>query len=136
MTVEMNEVQSKNLADKVIGFGKDGLCLGLGLVDVVQENVQEFFNRGNEYRHELIERGERKRSANLDRVKELVEKPQTAAVDTFKKAGETFEKYSEEVLTRIHVPTTDQFADISKKVASVDKKLDKVIKENAAAERI
>jgi polyhydroxyalkanoate synthesis regulator phasin len=93
-------------------------------------------NEARNYRHNLIERGEKMADENRGRVTELVEKPQTMAKDTVKKAGETFDKYSEEVLTRIHVPTTDQIDTMNKKVASVDKKLDKVIKEAAAAERI
>lgn len=136
MTVEVKEMQEKNFATKIVDFGKDGFYLGLGVVDVVQENVQELVKRGKDYRHNLIERGSKMADENRGRVNELVEKPQNVAKDTVKKAGETFEKYSEEVLTRIHVPTTDQFEVISKKVSSVDKKLDKVIKENAAVERI
>lgn len=136
MTVEVNEMQEKKLTEKIVDFGKDSVCLGLGVVDVVQENVQELFKRGNDYRHNLIERGTKVREKNINRMNEFVEKPQSVAKDTFKKASDTFDKYSEEVLTRIHVPTVDQFETISKKVASVDKKLDKVIKENTAAERI
>jgi hypothetical protein len=136
MTVEVKEMQEKKFTTRVVDFGKDSFCMGLGVVDVVQENVQDMFKRGKEYRHNLIERGRKMADENRNRVTELVEKPQTAAKDTVKKAGDTFDKYSEEVLTRIHVPTVDQFETISKKVASVDKKLDKVIKENAAAERI
>jgi polyhydroxyalkanoate synthesis regulator phasin len=136
MTANIEAVQDKKLAEKVVEFGKDGFYLGLGVVDVVQENVQELVKRGKNYRHNLIERGEKMADENRGRVNELVEKPQTMAKDTVKKAGETFDKYSEEVLTRIHVPTTDQIDTMNKKVMSVDKKLDKVIKETAAAERI
>lgn len=136
MVAEVKEMQEKNFAGKVIEFGKDGFYLGLGVVDVVQENVQELVKRGKNYRHNLIERGEKMADHNKERVSELVEKPQSVAKDTVKKATDTFDKYSEEVLTRIHVPTADQFETITKKVASVDKKLDKVIKENASAERI
>ena len=58
------------------------------------------------------------------------------AKDTYKKAGETFDKYSEQVLTRVHIPTADVIETMTKKVNAVDRKLDKLIKENAAAEKI
>ena len=73
---------------------------------------------------------------NRDRVNELVEMPQTVAKDTVKKANETLDKYSEHVLPRVHLPTVEQIETMTKKVGSVERKLDKVIKENAAAQQI
>ena len=73
---------------------------------------------------------------NRDRVNELVEMPQTVAKDTVKKANDTLDKYSEQVLTRVHLPTVEQIETMTKKVGSVERKLDKVIKENAAAQQI
>ncbi len=92
--------------------------------------------RGKEYRLNLIERGEKLADENRDKVTDLVEKPQTVAKDTYKKAGETLDKYSEQVLTRVHIPTSDVIDTMTKKVNAVDRKLDKLIKENAAAEKI
>jgi len=133
--VELVE-EVKTLSDKVLQFGRESLYMGLGVVSVVQENVEELVKRGQEYRHTLIERGEKMAKDNKGRVNELVEMPQTMAKDTVKKAGDTFEKYSEQVLTRVHVPTSDQIEAMTKKVHSVERKLDKVIKENAAAQQI
>lgn len=133
--VEMVE-EVKTLSDKVVEFGRESFYMGLGVVSIVQENVEELVKRGKEYRHTLIERGEKMAKDNKDRVNELVEMPQTVAKDTVKKAGDTFEKYSEQVLTRVHVPTSDQIEAMTKKVHSVERKLDKVIKENAAAQQI
>ena len=69
-------------------------------------------------------------------VTELVETQQTMAKDTYKKATDTLDKYSEQVLTRVHIPTSDAIDTMTKKVNAVDRKLDKLIKENAAAEKI
>lgn len=136
MSEKIEIVNEKKLTDKVIEFGRDGVYLGLGVVSVVQENVQELVKRGKEYRHNLVERGEKLAEENRGKVTELVEMPQSMAKDTYKKAGETFDKYSEQVLTRVHIPTADVFETMTKKVNSVDRKLDKLIKENAAAEKI
>lgn len=128
--------ETVTLTDKVVEFGKDGVYLGLGVVSVVQENLQDLVKRGREYRRTLIERGNKMAEENRGRVTELVDAPQTMAKDTVKKAGETFDKYTEQVLTRAHIPTSEQIDDMTKKVNAVDKKLDKVIKENAAAQKI
>lgn len=131
--VELVE-EVKTLSDKVVELGRESFYMGLGVVSVVQENVQGLVKRGKDYRHTLIERGEKMAKDNKGRVNELVEMPQTMAKDTVKKASDTFEKYSEQVLTRVHVPTSDQIEAMTKKVHSVERKLDKVIKENAAAQ--
>ena len=136
MSEKIEIVNEKKLTDKVIEFGRDGVYLGLGVVSVVQENVQELVKRGKEYRHNLVERGEKMADENKDKVSELVEMPQSMAKDTYKKAGETFDQYSEQVLTRVHIPTADIIETMTKKVNAVDRKLDKLIKENAAAEKI
>jgi polyhydroxyalkanoate synthesis regulator phasin len=136
MAEKVEMVDVKTLSDKVMQFGRETFYLGLGVVSVVQENVQELVKRGQEYRHTLVERGEKLAEENKGRVNELVEMPQTVAKDTVKKASDTFEKYSEQALTRVHVPTSDQIEAMTKKVNSVERKLDKVIKENAAAQQI
>ena len=136
MSEKIEMVNEKNLTDKVVEFGRDGLYLGLGVVSVVQENVQELVKRGKEYRLNLVERGEKLADENRGKVTELVEMQQSKAKDTYKKASETFDKYSEQVLTRVHIPTSDVIETMTKKVTSVDRKLDKLIKENATAEKI
>ncbi len=132
--IDMTNV--KTLTDKVVEFGWENLYMGLGVVDVVQENVQELVKRGLDYRHTLVSRGEKLAKENRGRVTELVDMPQNVAKDTVKKANEALDKYSEQVLTRVHVPTVDQIDNMTKKVGSVERKLDKVIKENAAAQQI
>lgn len=136
MAEKIEVVTKKTLTDKVMEFGRDNLYMGLGVVSVVQENAQELVKRGKEYRHNLVERGEKLAHENRGKMTELVDMPQTMAKDTVKKAGETFDKYSEQVLTRAHMPTSNQIDSMTKKVSSVDRKLDKVIKENAAAQQI
>ncbi len=136
MTEKIEIVNEKKLTDKVVEFGRESLYFGLGIVSVVQENVEELVKKGKEYRHNLVERGEKLADENKDKVSELVEMPQSMAKDTYKKAGETFDKYSEQVLTRVHIPTADIIETMTKKVNAVDRKLDKLIKENAAAEKI
>lgn len=128
--------ETKKVTDKVMVFGRETMYIGLGVVSVVQENVEKLVERGKEYRHNLIERGEKFADENRGKVTDLVDMPQTMAKDTYKRAGETFDKYSEQVLTRVHIPTADMIDSMTKKVNAVDRKLDKVIKENAAVGKI
>lgn len=136
MTEQVEVVNSKTMVDKVMEFGRESFYMGLGVVDVVQENMHKWVDRGMEYRHTLVERGEKMAHENRERVNELVEMPQSVAKDTVKKANETLDKYSEQVLTRVHLPTVEQIETMTKKVGSVERKLDKVIKENATAQQI
>lgn len=136
MAENIEVLNEKKVTDKVVGLGRESLYMGLGVVSVVQENVHNLVERGKTYRKDLIVRGEKMANENREKVTELVEMPQSMAKDTYKKAGETFDKYSEQVLTRIHVPTSNTIETMTKKVSAVDRKLDKIIKENAAAEKI
>ena len=136
MTEKIEVVTEKKMNERVMELGRETMYLGLGVVSLVQEGVEKLVGRGKEYRHNLIERGEKMADENRGKVNELVEMPQSMAKDTVKKATETFDKYSEQVLTRVHIPTAHQIETMTKKVSSVDRKLDKVIKENATAQQI
>lgn len=137
MKIEVvNEEKVNEQVEQVMKLSRETMYMGLGVVSLVQENVEKLVKRGKEFRHNLIERGEKMADENKGKVTDLVEMPQTMAKDTVKKASETFDKYSEQVLTRVHIPTAHQIETMTKKVSSVDRKLDKVIKENAAAQQI
>ena len=132
MAEKIESVTEKNLTDKVIDFGREGVYMGLGVVSLVQESMEMLVKRGKDYRHNLVERGEKLAQEN----KGLVEMPQDMAKDTYKKANEMFDKYSEQVLTRVNIPTSGDIDTMTRKVNAVDRKLDKMIKETAAAEKI
>ena len=132
MADKIEIVTEKNLTDKVIDLGRESVYMGLGVVSLVQENVEKLVERGKEYRHNLVERGEKLAQEN----KGLVEMPQDMAKDTYKKANDMFDKYSEQVLTRVNIPTSSDIDTMTKKVSAVDRKLDKMIKETATAEKI
>ena len=132
MADKIEIVTEKNLTDKVIDFGREGVYMGLGVVSLVQESMEMLVKRGKDYRHNLVERGEKLAQEN----KGLVEMPQDMAKDTYKKANEMFDKYSEQVLTRVNIPTSGDIDTMTRKVNAVDRKLDKMIKETAAAEKI
>ncbi len=136
MADKIEIVTEKNLTDKVIDLGRESVYMGLGVVSLVQENVEKLVERGKEYRHNLVERGEKLAQENKGKVEELVEMPQDMAKDTYKRANDMFDKYSEQVLTRVNIPTSSDIDTMTKKVSAVDRKLDKMIKETAAAEKI
>ena len=132
MADKIEIVNEKNLTDKVIDLGRESVYMGLGVVSLVQDSVEMLVKRGKDYRHNLVERGEKLAQEN----KGLVEMPPDMAKGTYRQATAMFDKYSEQVLTRVHIPTSDNIDTMTRKVNAVDRKLDKMIKETATAEKI
>ena len=48
MTEHVEVTNVKTLTDKVVELGRETLYMSLGVVDVVQENVQELVKRGKD----------------------------------------------------------------------------------------
>lgn len=134
MMQQLQDVQDKavSLVKPVREFGKKTVYFGLGAVGMTADTAKNAFARSEEFSGKLVERGEELASVTRERFGGLVEEPQHFVNDQVKKAGDTFDKYSEQVLTRVHIPTTEDLESVSKKVAAMDRKLDKAIKEAQA----
>lgn len=104
---------------------------GLGVVGMAQDQVKELWKSGDDFAGKLVERGETLAKGGRERVDNVVETRQGQVKGVTDKAGETFDKYTDAVLTRAHIPTADDIDALSKKLNSLNRKLDKVIKEQA-----
>lgn len=131
MMQQFENVQDKALSavEPVREFGRKGFYFGLGTVGMAYDNAKSVLAKGEEFSGKLVERGEALFADTRERVGDLTEEPQAFVNDTVKKAGDTFDKYSEQVLTRVHIPTSDDLDAVSKKIAAMDRKLDKAIKD-------
>lgn len=129
--VENVQEKAQSVFEPVVEFGRKGLHFGLGAVGMVGDSFVSVYHKSGEYTEKLIERGEKLSADTRERVSKLAEDRQNVAKDTVKKAGDTFDKYSEQVLTRAHIPTSEDIDSVTKKVASLERKLDKAIKETA-----
>lgn len=132
--IEIVEEKSETVFEPVMKWGRKAMYLGLGVVGVAGDTVVDVVAKSGDYSEKLIERGERVAKDTRQRVSHLAEDRQDIAKDTVKKAGDTFDKYSEQVLTRVHIPTSEDIDTVTKKVASIERKLDKAIKESAVSD--
>ncbi len=128
--------QFENVQDKALSvvkpvreFGRKSFYFGLGTVGMTFDGAKSVYAKGEEFSGKLVERGEKVASSTRERVDGLTEEPQAFVSDTVKKASDTFDKYSEQVLTRVNIPTSENLEAVSKKVSAMDRKLDKAIKE-------
>lgn len=132
-TIEIIEEKNSTVFEPVLNIGRKAVYLGLGTVGIVGDGLKKAVSKSGDYSGKLVSRGETLATDTRSRVAKVVDGRQDLAKDTVKKAGDTFDKYSEQVLTRVHIPTSDDIDSVTKKVASIERKLDKAIKDGVAA---
>lgn len=130
--IEIVEEKTQTALEPVMKFGRKAMYFGLGTVGVFTDGVKGVFTKSGEYSEKLVERGEKFAKDSREFVSKMTEDRQDLAKDTVKKASDTLERYSEQVLSRAHIPTSEDIDAVTKKVASIERKLDKAIKEGAA----
>lgn len=123
----------------VTGAAQRAVLVGLGAADYVREEMTDLMNDSVLFTNKLAERGGtvakdgRTRVNTMtkdgrERVNTLTEKPQSRAKGAARKAEEAFDKYTEQVLNRINVPTAREIEAVDKKLTTLSRKLDKVAK--------
>ena len=131
--IEEYEEAGENLFEKVAGTVRTTVMVGIGAADLTQEKIVKLWNGGIGFASDLAERGESVSEERRDQVSDRVEKRQEQIKDLSEKAGESFDKYSEAVLTRANIPTSEDIEGLSKQVSSLSRKVDKVSKEQQKA---
>ncbi|GAB4264926.1 MAG: hypothetical protein Kow0080_04550 [Candidatus Promineifilaceae bacterium] len=125
-----NQVESvRETVDKsvetVTGAVRKVYLIGLGGVTVVRDEITNLL-KGTD---KLVTRGESLEKDSVDRVSKVVEDRRNQV----KKAVEDVEKRVDElttnVLHRVNIPTAADIEDLSKKIASLSRKVDKLAKE-------
>jgi poly(hydroxyalkanoate) granule-associated protein len=112
----------------VSGMAQKAMLVGLGAVDFVREEVTDLINDSSQFTNKLVERGETVAKDGRERASTMVERPQTRVREVARKAEARFDHYTELVLTRINVPTSREIGAVDKKLASLNRKLDKIAK--------
>lgn len=131
--IEEYEERGPSLVGKALDMARKAVMIGVGAADLAVEKMQESLHNVDKWSNDLAERGEKASSQSRQQVTSQVDKRQDQIKDLNKKATDTFEKYSEAVLTRVHVPTSDDIDDLSKQVSALSRKVDKVRKEQQEA---
>lgn len=131
--IEEYEEVGPNLFQKVAGTVRTTMMVGIGAADLTQEKIVSLWGGTTNFVGELAERGE---TVSVERREQLggqVDKRQEQIKDLSGKATESFDKYSEVVLTSVNIPTYDEVEGISKQISSLSRKVDKVSKEQPKA---
>ncbi len=131
--IEEYEEAGESLFNKVAGTVRSTLMVGIGAADMTQEKVINAWKKSNELVADMAERGESVSHKRREQIGDQVEKRQGQIKDLSGKATESFDKYSEVVLTRVNMPTHDDVEGLSKQVSSLSRKVDKVRKEQQEA---
>jgi poly(hydroxyalkanoate) granule-associated protein len=110
--------------------------VGLGTVGLVQDELVKIWDDSGAFIEKLEERGEamskdgrEKLDAQREKLNSQIETRQDQVKDLGSKANETIEKASGTVLTTVNVPTADDIQDLSKQISALNRKVDKVRKE-------
>lgn len=135
LDVEIEEYQEvkPTLFEKAAGTVRSGLMIGLGAADLTQQKAMDYLHRGVKFVGELEERGENMSKERREQLHKEADKRQEQIKDLGEKANESFEKYSEAVLTRVNIPTSEDIEGLSKQVSSLTRKVDKISKEQKEA---
>lgn len=131
LDVEIEEYDApvRSLVGRAIDLTRKALMVGIGSVDLAVEKAQKGWKNTGTLVDDLAQRGEKASSQSREQLTHEVDKRQEQIKDLSGKANETFEKYSEAVLTRVQMPTSDDIEDLSKQVSALSRKVDKVRKE-------
>lgn len=93
------------------------LMAGVGAVALAQEEAEDFVNN-------LVERGEIAEKDGRKLVNELVEKRRSKAEESAENLSSEMDKRMENLLKRMNIPTKADIDELSKKVATLTRKVD------------
>ena len=120
------EVAEEMERNPVLGMVHRVLLAGIGAVALTQEEVERFVNklveRGEEISNERREQAAAEAQKRQEKAKELGQNL-TGAV------GDTYNQYSNAALHSMNVPSRDDIQDLSKQIDALNRKVDRVRKE-------
>jgi poly(hydroxyalkanoate) granule-associated protein len=106
---------------------------GLGAASIAQDELKKGFENSGELITKLVERGEEISNERREQATAEAEKRQEQAKDLGQnvtdKVGETYNQMSTATLHRMNVPTSEDIQALSKQIAALDRKVDRVRKE-------
>jgi len=135
LDVEIEELEEAkpSLFQKMAATVRSTMMVGLGAADMTQEKVANLWGSTRNLVGDLEKRGEDVSVKRREQITEEVDKRQEQIKGISGKATESFDKYSEAVLTRVNIPTSEDIEGLSKQVSSLSRKVDKVRKEQEEA---
>ena len=135
MSEQMQDVQEneETKVARVFDIAHKTFLAGLGAAGMAQDGLKKGFEGGNEFAGKLVERGETISNDRREQVTGEAEKRQEQAKDLGLNmtgaVGDTYNQYSTATLNRMNVPSRSDIQDLSKQIAALNRKVDKVRKE-------
>ena len=134
--VDNEQENGANLFARVGDMAVKTFMVGLGTVGFAQDELKKFWGEGGSFVVKLEERGETMSQSGRDHLNKQrenlntqIETRQGQVKDLGTKANESFEQASGVVLTRANVPTSEDVQNLSKQISSLNRKVDKLRKE-------
>lgn len=127
--VETVQEQANNVVGFVSNTAHKALLVGLGAAAMAQDGLKDLVKSGEEFASKLVERGEEMAKNRREQLDTQVEKRQDQVKDLQKRVTGSFDKYTEQTLTRVHLPTSSDIESLSKEVSALSRKVDKIRKE-------
>ncbi|UCC50893.1 MAG: phasin family protein [Anaerolineaceae bacterium] len=131
-TQELQE-NGENIVNRVFGVAHKTLIVGLGAVGMAQDGLKKSWEGGNEFAGKLVERGETISNERRQQIDNRVEKRQEQVKDLRgdlnQKVGDSYNQATNAALNRMNVPSRTDIQDLSKQINALNRKVDKVRKE-------
>ena len=121
--------RASNTFNFVTGAAHKTLLVGLGAMAMTRDGLQGAVKNANDMSVKLAERGETVSSERREQVTTLVKNRRSDVRGAAGKMGTAVSDNSDKVLTRVNIPTFENVDEISKKVGSLSRKIDKMRKE-------
>lgn len=118
--IEFTETVEENV-NMLVENGRKVMLAGLGVVTLAQEELTELFKN-------LVERGSATEEKTRNMVNKQMEDRQKDAKKAVKSVEKEVEKRLENVLHRMNIPSKNDIEKLSRKVATLNKKVDDLSK--------
>lgn len=130
---EQVQEQEVNVVNRVFDVAHKTFLAGLGAASMAQDGLKKGFDGGSQFAGKLVERGEEISNERREQIAAQAEKRQEQAQglgeDLTGRVGDTYKDISTATLHRMNVPSGDDIQDLSKQIAALNRKVDRVRKE-------
>jgi poly(hydroxyalkanoate) granule-associated protein len=118
--IEVTETAEEN-GNVLVDNGRKVVLAGLGVVTLAQEELTQLFNN-------LVDRGSSTEQKTRKLVNKQVQTRQKDARKTAKRVESEVEKRFEDVLHRMNIPSKNDIEKLSRKVTTLNKKVNELSK--------
>ena len=118
--IEFTETVEENV-NVLVENGRKVVLAGLGIVTLAQEELTELFSN-------LVDRGTETEEKTSSMVSKQVETRQKEAKNVAKRVEKEVEKRFEDVLHRMNIPSKNDIEKLSRKVSTLNKKVNELSK--------